>query len=210
MTVAIKIYPSRINLIRTKRTLEMAKAGLEVLERKRDVLMRELRHFLYDAKKLREELVHAMTEAFQDLEKASIMMGPQAVENIASASSVKADFTIVERSIMGVHIPIVKFQREEDVKPDYGLGNTSVWLDKAFKDFYKVLDVVVKLAETEGAVFQIANDVKNTQKRVNALKHIFIPMYSEMVKVMELVLEEREREEFVRMKMAKRIIERRR
>lgn len=208
--MAMKFYPSRINLIRTKRTLEMAKAGLEVLERKRDVLMRELRHFLYDAKKLREELVHAMAEAFQDLRKASIMMGPQAVENIASASSVKADFTIVERSIMGVHIPIVKFQREEDVKPDYGLANTSVWLDKAFKDFYKILDVVAKLAETEGAVFQIANDVKNTQKRVNALKHIFIPMYTEMVKVIGLVLEEREREEFVRMKMAKRIIERRR
>jgi len=203
---ALKIHPTRINLIKTKRTLEMAKTGLGILERKRDVLMRELRHFIYDAKRLREELINAITEAFEDLKRANIMMGPETVENVALASSVKADFTIDFHSIMGVHIPIVKF-RKEDVKPDYGFANTSVWLDKSFTDFYNILDLIARLAETEGAVFQIANDVKETQKRVNALKHIFIPTYTKIVKLIELVLEEREREEFVRMKMAKRIIE---
>ena len=206
--MAARIHPTRINLIRTKRTLEMAKAGLEVLERKRDVLMRELRHFIYDAKKLREELVHAIAEAFEDLRKANVMMGAEAVKNVALASSVKADFAIDFRSIMGVHIPIVKFKKE-DAKPDYGFANTSVWLDKAFRDFYNVLDLIARLAEIEGAVYQIANDVKITQKRVNALKHIFIPMYTEIVKLIELALEEREREEFIRMKMAKKVIEKR-
>ena len=204
----VRVHPTRINLIRTKRTLEMAKAGLEVLERKRDVLMRELRHFIYDAKKLREELVRAIAEAFEDLRRANVMIGAETVENVALASSVKADFAIDFRSIMGVHIPIVKFKKE-DAKPDYGFANTSVWLDKAFRDFYNVLDLIARLAEIEGAVYQIASDVKRTQKRVNALKHIFIPMYTEIVKLIERVLEEREREEFVRMKMAKKVIEKR-
>jgi len=205
---AMRIHPTRINLIRTKRTLEMAKASLDVMERKRDVLMRELRHFIYDAKKLREELVRAIAEAFENLRRANVMMGAETVENVALASSVKADFAIDFRSIMGVHIPIVKFKKEE-AKPDYGFANTSVWLDKAFRDFYNVLDLIARLAEIEGAVYQIANDVKRTQKRVNALKHIFIPMYTEIVKLIELALEEREREEFIRMKMAKKIIEKR-
>jgi len=205
---AMRIHPTRINLIRTKRTLETAKAGLDILERKRDVLMRELRHFVYDAKRLREELVRRIAEAFEDLRKANVMMGLEAVEKAALASSVKADFIVDFRSIMGVHVPIVKFKKE-DAKPDYGFANTSVWLDKAFKNFYNLLDLIARLAETEGAVYQIANDVKRTQKRVNALKHIFIPMYTEIVKLIEVVLEEREREEFVRMKMAKRIIEKR-
>ncbi|MCD6239954.1 V-type ATP synthase subunit D [Candidatus Bathyarchaeota archaeon] len=204
----VRVHPTRINLIRTKRTLEMAKAGLDVLERKRDVLMRELRHFIYDAKKLREELVRAIVEAFEDLRRANVMIGAETVENVALASSVKADFAIDFRSIMGVHIPIVKFKKE-DAKPDYGFANTSVWLDKAFRDFYNVLDLIARLAEIEGAVYQIANDVKRTQKRVNALRHIFIPMYTEIVKLIERVLEEREREEFVRMKMAKKVIEKR-
>jgi len=206
--VAMRIHPTRINLIRTKRTLKMAKAGLDVLERKRDVLLRELRRFIYDAKKLREELTRAIAEAFEDLKMANITMGPETVENVALASSIKADFAIDFRSVMGVHIPIVKFKKE-DAKPDYGFANTSARLDRAFKDFYNILDLTARLAETEGAVFQIASDVRRTQKRVNALKHIFIPMYTEMVKLIELVLEEREREEFVRMKMAKKIIEKR-
>lgn len=202
----LKIHPTRINLIRTKKTLELAESGHDVLERKRDVLMRELRHFTYDTKKIREEITLALARAFQRLMEANVMMGPETVERVALASSSKANFVLDHRSIMGVPVPIVKFQKEKNVKPDYGFADTTASLDKAFKDFYNVLDLLAQLSETEGAVFQIANDTQKTQKRVNALKYVFIPMYSETVKHIELVLEEKEREEFVRMKMAKKII----
>jgi len=201
-----KVHPTRINLIRTKKTLMMAESGHDVLEKKRDVLIRELRHFTYDAKKLREEMTSALARAFQGLREANIVMGPITVENVALTSSVKANFVLDHRSIMGVPVPIVKFYKEKDVKPDYGFASTSASLDRAFKNFYNVLDLIAQVAETEGAVFQIANDIQKTQRRVNALKYVLIPMYSETVKHIELVLEEKEREEFVRMKMAKRII----
>ncbi len=204
----MKIHPTRINLIRTKKTLKLAKSGHDVLERKRDVLMRELRRFTYDARKLREELTLALARALQSLREANVMMGSETVEKVALASSVKANFVLDHRSIMGVPVPIVKFQKEEDVKPDYGFADTSASLDRAFKDFYNVLELIAQLAEFEGAVFQIADDVQRTQKRVNALEYVFIPMYTETVKHIELVLEEKEREEFVRMKMAKKMISR--
>jgi V/A-type H+-transporting ATPase subunit D len=203
-----KIHPTRINLIRTNKTLNLAKSGHDVLERKRDVLMRELRRFAYDARKLREELTLALAKPLQSLREANVMMGSETVENVALASSVKAIFVLDHRSIMGVPVPIVKFQKEEDVKPDYGFADTSASLDRVFKDFYNVLGLIAQLAEIEGAVFQIASDVQRTQKRVNALEYVFIPMYSETVKHIELVLEEKEREEFVRMKTAKKIISR--
>lgn len=202
----IKVHPTRINLIRTKKTLKMAESGYDVLEKKRDVLIRELRHFVYDAKKLREEIIPALTIAFQSLRDAKVMMGPETVENIALSCSFKENILLDQRSIMGVTVPIVKFQKEKDVKPDYGFADTSASLDRAFKAFYNILELIVHLAETEGIVFQIANDVEKTQKRVNALEFVFIPRYMETVKHIELVLEEKEREEFVRMKMAKKIV----
>ena len=76
---------------------------------------------------------------------------------------------------MGVTVPSVEFQGEPDVKPDYGFANTSVELDKAFKQFHNVLDLIADLARAEGATFQIANDVRRTQRRVNALNYVLIP-----------------------------------
>jgi V/A-type H+-transporting ATPase subunit D len=201
-----KVRPTRINLIQTKQTLEQSKSGLELLERKRDVLIRELRHFTYDAKKLREEINSVLARAFQSLARSKVMMGSETVENVALAFLLKENFVLDHRSIMGVPVPIVNFQMEEDVKPDYGFADTSASLDKAFKEFSNVLERIAQLAEIEGAAFKIADDVRKTQKRVNALKHVFIPMYSEIVNYIELVLEEKEREEFIRMKTAKKMI----
>ena len=201
-----EIHPTRINLIRTKKTLKQSKSGLDLLERKRDVLLRELRHFAYDAKKNREKVNSLLDIAFQSLIKSKVVMGPGTVENVALASSLKETFVIDHRSIMGVTVPIVTFQMEQDIKPEYGFADTSAFLDKAFNEFANVLEQIAQLAELEGTAFRIADDIQKTQKRVNALKHVFIPRYSEIVKHIELVLEEKEREEFIRMKKAKKMI----
>jgi V/A-type H+-transporting ATPase subunit D len=201
-----KIAPTRINLIRTKKTLQQSKSGLELLERKRDVLIRELRHFAYDAKKLRDEVIPALSEAYQWLIESKIIMGSETVDNVSLAFSIKENFVLDYRSIMGVTVPIVKLQMEKDSKPEYGFANTSVLLDKTFKEFSKIIEEVAQLAELEGAIYKLADDVQKTQKRVNALKYVFIPMYSALVKRIELVLEEKEREEFIRMKTSKKMI----
>lgn len=201
-----EVRPTRINLIRTKKTLKQSKSGLELLERKRDVLMRELRHFTYDAKKLREEINSVLARAFQHLMESKIIMGSEPVENVALAFSLKENFILDHRSIMGVTVPLVKFQREQNITPEYGFADTSVMLDKTFNEFTDVLEQIAQLSELEGAAFKIAYDIQKTQKRVNALKHVFIPRYTEIVNRIELVLEEKEREEFIRMKKAKKMI----
>ncbi|MEJ2241176.1 MAG: V-type ATP synthase subunit D [Candidatus Bathyarchaeota archaeon] len=203
---ARKVSPTRINLIRTKKTLQQSKSGLDLLERKRDVLIRELRHFSYDAKKLRDAVITALSAAYQDLIESKIIMGSETVDNVSLAFSLKENFILDHQSIMGVTVPIVKLQRDKDSKPEYGFADTSVLLDQTFKNFSDILEQIAQLAELEGSIYRIADDVQKTQKRVNALKHIFIPMYSELVKRIELVLEEKEREEFIRMKTAKRMI----
>jgi len=203
------VSPTRINLIQTKKTLSLAESGRDILERKRDILLRELRHNIYDAERAREELTKALTEAYKSLMEANLAKGSGTVESVATGSSFEADFLLDFRSIMGVTVPVIEFQSEPDVKPDYGFANTSAELDKAFKQFYDILDLVAELAREEGIAFQIANDVRKTQRRVNALNHVLIPMYRGTVKSIELILEEKEREEFVRTKRIKRLVKER-
>ncbi len=203
------VSPTRINLIQTKKTLSLAESGRDILERKRDILLRELRQSIYDAERAREELSEALAKAYQSLMEANMAKGSEIVENVALCSSLEADFLVDYRSIMGVTVPVVEFQSETEVKPDYGFGNTSAELDKAFKQFYAALELVAELARAEGITFQLANDIKRTQRRVNALNYVLIPLYRRTVKHIELVLEEKEREEFVRTKRIKKMIKER-
>ena len=203
------ISPTRINLIQTKKTLSLAESGRDVLERKRDILLRELRNSIYEAEKIREELLRGLAKAYQSLKEANMAKGSETVANVALGSSYEANFLLDFRSIMGVIVPYVEFQSETDAKPDYGFANTSAELDKAFKQFYNVLKLIADLAEAEGTTFQIANDVRRTQRRVNALNYVLIPLYRNITKRIELVLEEKEREEFVRTKRIKHMIKER-
>lgn len=193
-------------MIQTKKTLKLAESGREVLERKRDILLRELRNSIYEAERTREELLATLAKAYQNLREANMAKGSETIANVALGSSSEANYLIDYKSIMGVTVPDVEFQSENGVKPDYGFANTSVELDQTFKQFYNVLELIADLARAEGATFQIANDVRRTQRRVNALNYVLIPRYKSIAKSIELVLEEKDREEFVRTKIIKRVI----
>jgi len=198
-----------MNLLRLKRSLKLAESGREILEKKRDVLMVELRNFAYDMQRIREELSEILREIYSYIEKAAVHLGFEQIEKIAESTSIPVDFSIDYRSVMGVIIPTLKVKVEE-VQPNYGFFGTNVYLDLAFIKIRSLLDVICKLAELEESVYRIANAIESTQRRVNALKQIHIPRYRELIRNIESILEEREREEFVRMKKIKSIIERRR
>lgn len=200
------VSPTRINLIETKRTLKLAKSGREVLERKRDILIRELRNSIFEAERAREELLSVLAKAYQSLKEANVAKGSETVANVALTSSSEANYLFDYKGIMGVTVPNVKFQSKSDVKPNYGFASTSAELDTAFKQFYNVLELIADLARAEGTTFQIANDVRRTQRRVNALNYVLIPRYSNIAQSIELALEEKDREEFVRTKIIKRLI----
>ena len=79
--------------------------------------------------------------------------------------------------------------------------------DKAREAFRKVKDLTIKLSMVENAAYRLAGNIKKTQKRANALQNITIPMYSSLVYTITNALEEKEREEFTRLKVIKRMKE---
>ena len=68
-----------------------------------------------------------------------------------------------------------------------------------------VKELTIKLAEVENSAYRLAANIKKTQKRANALKNITIPMYTNLVHTISNALEEKEREEFTRLKVIKRM-----
>ena len=54
----------------------------------------------------------------------------------------------------------------------------------------------------------MAKELERTQKLINALEYVIIPQYENAISFIRATLEEREREEFVRLKKVKAVMER--
>ncbi len=199
---AISVAPTRTNLIRVKRDLQFAREGYEILDRKREALTNELVRVAKEADMLQKEVWRLLQTAYDAMEKARLVMGSDHVEWAALAVNKTVDVHLRLRGIMGVAIPQIE-ARGEPPKLLYSPGDTAAVLDEATSAFREVLLRTPQLAMLTAAVWRLANELKKTQRRVNALQHIFIPNYEATVQFIVSSLEEREREEIFRLKWLK-------
>jgi V/A-type H+/Na+-transporting ATPase subunit D len=198
----INIPPTRSNLLRMKQELQFAHEGYEILDRKREVLTTELIRMAHDAQVLQEEVWKLVAEAYRALEQAKLTMGQEQVERTSLAMNKTVDVHLKFRGVMGVPIPMVEAKGGPPEMP-YSLGDTRATLDQASSAFRRVLSRVPELSELVTSVWRLAGELRKTQRRVNALQHIFIPEYEETVLFIKSALEEREREETFRLKWLK-------
>ena len=196
------MVPTKGNLIVAKNTLALSKVGYALLDKKRNILIREMTNLIDEAKSLQSKIESTFTNAYSALEQANIDVGIETVEKIGYAIDVDDRLDIKFRSVMGVEIPIVVLP-DEKMKPEYGMKNTASSLDEAVSSFVKVKYMTKQLAQIETSVFRLADSIKKTQKRANALKNIMIPRYEEETKNIQNALDEKEREEFSRLKVIK-------
>lgn len=197
-----QVAPTRSNLMGTRETLARAREGHEILDRKREVLTTELVHIAHDSVALQSTVQRLLEEAYAALELARLEMGREHLEWAALSVNSTIEVDIRPSSVMGVVIPRVSSAGAPPENP-YGLGNTTVALDEAAASFRIVLDKIPELAETLTTVWRLARELQKTQRRVNALEHVFIPEYESTVKFIENALEERERDDLFRMKRIK-------
>ncbi|MBP0979031.1 MAG: V-type ATP synthase subunit D [Oscillospiraceae bacterium] len=194
------IAPTKGNLLNIKRTLSLSQLGFDLLDKKRNILIREMMLLIDKAKQIKDEIESTYSSAYLSLQKANIALG--VCEDIANGISIEEGIEISLKSVMGVDIPSVDI-KNKDVDVCYGLHSTNCQFDEAFMSFHKVKLLTIRMAEIENSVYRIAVAIKKTQSRANALSNIIIPNFSSSVKYITDALEEKEREEFSRMKVLK-------
>jgi len=192
--------PTKGNLIAKKRSLSLARTGFDLMDRKRNILIREMMGLIGDAEKIQSEIDSTFSEAYRSLRKANITLG--IIDDIASSIPIDDTVDIRYRSIMGVEIPIVT-ESNDPPEMHYGFQDTNSALDDAYVKFHNVKNLCRRLAEIENTIYLLANSIKKTQKRANALNHIIIPGLTSEIKEITDSLEEKDREEFSRLKVIK-------
>lgn len=197
-------FPTKGNLILAKNSLALSKQGYELMDKKRNILIREMMDLIDEAKGIQSEIDETFTKAYQALQAANIRMGIDRVMAIAAGVPEDTDITIKTRSIMGTEIPLVEHAQQASDEPPYAFARSCPALDEAYRCFDKVKQLTLKLSMVENSAYRLAANISKTQKRANALKNITIPHYTVLSKSISEALEEKEREEFTRLKVIKR------
>jgi V/A-type H+-transporting ATPase subunit D len=202
------VKPTRMELLAIRKKKKLAEKGHKLLGEKRDALVMQFFEIIKTRDTLRNDVNSRMLEAYSTLIDAEMIMGRDNVADIAYSIPPMEKVPTSVINIMGVQVP--KIQTEAMAKPKepvYGYLHTSARLDEATDRFSEVLNKILKLAEIEGSIEQLAKEIEKTKRRVNALEHIFIPRLSATQKYIEMQLQEREREDFFRRKHIKKLME---
>ncbi|MFR1872988.1 MAG: V-type ATP synthase subunit D [Coprococcus sp.] len=197
-----RTFPTKGNLILAKNSLALANQGYELMDKKRNILIRELMELIDQAKDIQEQIDFTFTHAYKCLQHANIEHGISLVSQLAYTVPIEDSIKIKSRSIMGTEIPLVDYTPDEN-QPTYSFSTTDESIDRAREAFRKVKELTIKLSMIENAAYRLATNIKKTQKRANALKNITIPTYTTLVSSISNALEEKEREEFTRLKVIK-------
>ena len=197
-------FPTKGNLILAKNSLALAVQGYGLMDKKRNILLKELTGLIGQARSIQSEIDSTFTSAYRALQKANIELGVRFVEEIADSIPTEDSIRVKARSIMGTEIPLVEYTPREKERPPYSFSSTSDSLAEACLAFERVKELTARLATVETSAYRLAESIKKTQKRANALKNITIPSYQALVTEITNALEEKDREEFTRLKVIKR------
>ena len=199
----INVAPTKSNLLNIKEQLSVSTNGYELLEEKREILVRELMRLVEQVKLLEDEIEKAIDEAYPAFKRMLMLDGADQVERIAHA--IHYDFDMIEKTVA---VGGMQFETIEVALPQkelfYSFLGTYANTDVVIVKFFELLSLLAQMASIRTIVWRLAEEVKRTQRRVNALDKMIIPQATETIKYIEGVLEERERENVFVLKALKK------
>lgn len=197
-----QVFPTKGNLIQLKKQLQLANLGYELLDKKRNIMLREMLSLAKSANDNQNELNMMFESAYKKLQHANLTVGQTNIIEAANMIDDVDDLNIRTRSIMGVEISEVVI-KDFQPKITYGFSDTDYYVDEAYIEFNKVKRLAAKQAALENSVYRLAYAIKQAQKRANALKNIVIPNLKSQIAYITNYLEEKERDEFAILKVLK-------
>ncbi len=198
----LNIAPTKSNLLAVKEQLSVAEGGYDLLNEKREILVMELMRMVEKVKLLEGEIDKTIAKAYPALKHMLMTVGGDRTERISHA--VKYEYTMKEKPVV---IGGMRFSSIDVDLPKqelfYSFMGTFADSDKVQVYFFNLLNLLTQMASIRTIVWRLANEVKKTQRRVNALDKMIIPQTRETKTYIESVLEERERENIFVLKSLK-------
>ena len=208
MSFGKRVVATKIELIKIRRSMQISKMVHKILDDKREVLLKKIDEMIDEANKARGDIWDPLDEIYKAIFHAYLSLGTSTIQSLSSSTPPSINVDVHIKRIVDVKIPALEISSKKAV-PDltYGFADTNSSVDQATKLIKNILPGICKAAEYENAIFSLAKELEKTQKLINALEYVIIPQYQDALSFIKSTLEEREREEFVRLKKVKAVIE---
>ena len=185
----LKVNPNRMELLRLKKRLLVAKRGYKLLKDKRDALIQVFVRLAKESDTVREELEENLLKCYTSFSNASTLMNKLTLEETLMFPKAKSETEVSFKNIMSVNVPQYEFKCKGKYY-SYSLVDTTAELDGALKKYHDILPLMLKVAELDKAIALLANEIEKTRRRVNALEYVIIPDLEETIAFITMKLDE--------------------
>ncbi len=192
----IRVNPTRMEMKRYQTRYQTARRGHKLLKDKRDELMRLFLDVVREDKLLRERVEAALKDVYGGFTVAGAVSTPQMLREALICPKKEGELSVTYRNMMSVNVPRFELKVHTDGNTDsynYGMAFTSGELDRALVSLNGILEDLLRMAELEKTAQMLAEEIEKTRRRVNALEHILMPQYLEIIRSIRMRLEENER-----------------
>jgi V/A-type H+/Na+-transporting ATPase subunit D len=210
MSFGRRVSATKIELIKIRRSMQVSKMVHKILDDKREVLLKKIDEMIEEANKARGDIWSPLGEIYTSVYNAYMTLGTSTLEAVSDSTPSVMEVDVNVRRIVDVKIPTLQVNTKKASQYlSYGFIETNASVDKAARVIKNILPKLCKAAEFENAIYSLAKELERTQKLINALEYVIIPQYQDAIAFIRATLEEREREEFVRLKKVKVLLDKR-
>ena len=202
----IRVVPTRMELLRLRRRIELAQRGHKLLQDKLEGLIKEFMPLVDEYVSLREEIDTDFPEVLSVFSRVAAEKCEEDLKAALGQTGLHADIDVTEIRRANVPVPVLRARIDHGL-PFYSLLSTPPLLDRAVRDLLGLFPVLLKTLETEEAVRRLAAEIQRTRRRVNALEHIFIPRLVKARRFIQDKLDEDERAARIRSMKVKELLE---
>jgi H(+)-transporting ATP synthase, vacuolar type, subunit D len=203
------VTATKIELFKYKRSSQVATMVQKILDDKRKVLLKNIEEMIAEAQKTRGGIWEPLQDIYQSVNESYLSLGVGTVDSVAQSTPAVMEVESDVKRVVDVTIPVLSVTEKDTKSIPYGFADTNASIDRGAKLIKDLLPKICKAAEYENSIFSLAKALEKTQKLLNALENVIIPQYKQRVRFILATLEEREREEFARLKKVKASMEKR-
>ncbi|MBT3592115.1 MAG: V-type ATP synthase subunit D [Candidatus Nitrosopelagicus sp.] len=209
MSFGQNVTATKIELFKYKRSNQVASMVQKILDDKRKVLLKNIEEMISEAQKTRGGIWEPLQEIYESVNESYLSLGVATVDSVAQSTPAVMEVQSDVKRVVDVTIPVLTVTEKDTKSIPYGFADTNASIDRGAKLIKDLLPKICKAAEYENSIFSLAKALEKTQKLLNALENVIIPQYKQRVRFILATLEEREREEFARLKKVKASMEKR-
>jgi V/A-type H+-transporting ATPase subunit D len=200
------VRPTRLELLRTRRRIVVAKKGLNLLKLKRSALIVEFFAESREAMKLRGDLRARIERGYESIRMAEMLEGPTRLENISMLLPDIAPVAVTTRNVMGVRTPQVDTGGYQPLASTE-LLDLPISVQESVRRFQRIYQIVLDIAEKENSLRRLLKEIEKTKRRASAIENVLIPRLEGVVRYIKFRFDEMERDSFSMLKTVKRKIE---